>query len=125
MITGQNWMIFSVAAFLIALTPGPNMAFIASRTLEQGRGAGLVSLAGVQVGFLVHIVLAITGLAAVLAAVPHLFEIIRWAGAGYMAYLALKAVLPQRSHRAQPGARGQSGWVNLFTTGLATCVFRC
>jgi threonine/homoserine/homoserine lactone efflux protein len=65
------------------------MLFLVSRTLAQGRAAGFVSLAGTSTGFALHAVAAALGLTALLAAVPLAFEIVRWAGAVYLAWLAI------------------------------------
>ncbi|MBX3653494.1 MAG: LysE family translocator [Ramlibacter sp.] len=85
---------FALAALVLVLTPGPNMIYCVSRTLVQGRGAGLLSLAGVVLGFVVHMMAAALGLTALLAAVPLAFDIIRLAGAGYLLWLAWQAFKP-------------------------------
>ena len=85
---------FALASLLLVLTPGPNMVYCVSRTLCQGRTAGLVSLAGVLAAFLVHLCAATLGLTALLAAVPLAFDAIRLAGAAYLLWMALQAVKP-------------------------------
>jgi threonine/homoserine/homoserine lactone efflux protein len=89
MIPLETWLLFCVACVALAATPGPNMLFLVSRTLAQGRAAGFVSLAGTSSGFALHAVAAALGLSALLAAVPIAFEIVRWAGAIYLAWLAI------------------------------------
>jgi multidrug efflux pump len=64
------WLLFCAACVALALTPGPNMLLLVSRTLAQGRRAGLLTLAGTQSGLAVHIAAVALGLAALLAAVP-------------------------------------------------------
>jgi len=85
---------FALAALLLVLTPGPNMIYCVSRALCQGRAAGLISLGGVLVAFLVHLMAAALGLTAVLLAVPFAFETIRMAGAAYLLWLAWQAIKP-------------------------------
>ena len=85
---------FALAALLLVLTPGPNMIYCVSRALCQGRSAGLISLGGVLVGFLVHLVAAALGLTALLHAVPFAFDAVRLAGAAYLLWLAWQAVKP-------------------------------
>lgn len=85
---------FALTALLLVLTPGPNMIYCVSRTLSQGRGAGLLSLGGVLLGFLAHLFAAALGLTALLAAVPMAFDAIRIAGAAYLLWLAWQAVKP-------------------------------
>jgi threonine/homoserine/homoserine lactone efflux protein len=94
MLTPSELAWFALASLLLVLTPGPNMIYCVSRTLCQGRGAGVVSLAGVLVGFLVHLVAASLGLTALLAAVPFAFDTVRLAGAAYLLWLAWQAVRP-------------------------------
>ena len=94
MLTVAELAWFSLASLLLVLTPGPNMIYCVSRALCQGRGAGIVSLAGVLVGFLVHLVAATLGLTALLAAVPFAFDAVRLAGAAYLLWMAWQAVKP-------------------------------
>ena len=85
---------FALASLLLALTPGPNMIYCVSRTLIQARRAGLISLGGVLMAFLVHLCAAALGLTALLLAVPLAFDAIRFAGAAYLLWLAWQAVRP-------------------------------
>jgi len=89
MIPLDTWLLFCLACVALAATPGPNMLFLVSRTLAQGRGAGFVSLAGTSSGFALHAVAAAFGLSALLAAIPLAFEVVKWAGAIYLAWLAI------------------------------------
>lgn len=83
---------FSLAAFLMVISPGPNMIFLISRSITQGKTAGLVSLAGVICGFLFHIVLAGFGVTTILLAVPFSYGILKISGAVYLLYLAYQAI---------------------------------
>jgi threonine/homoserine/homoserine lactone efflux protein len=83
-----------VIGLLMVLTPGPNMIYLVSRTITQGKRAGAVSLAGVALGFLVYLTATNLGLAAVFVAVPDLYLALRVAGACYLAWLAFKALRP-------------------------------
>jgi threonine/homoserine/homoserine lactone efflux protein len=94
MLTAQELGWFALAALVLVITPGPNMIYCVSRTLCQGRAAGMTSLAGVLLGFLVHLLAATVGLTALLMAVPLAFDAIRLAGAGYLLWLAWQAVKP-------------------------------
>lgn len=85
---------FSFASLLLVLTPGPNMIYCVSRALCQGRKAGVISLGGVIVGFLVHLTAASLGLTALLHTVPFAFDAIRLLGAAYLLWLAWQAVKP-------------------------------
>ncbi|EHQ41300.1 LysE family translocator [Myroides odoratus] len=94
MIPFQELVLFAVAAVILAITPGPNMIYLISRTLSQGKKAGLISLLGVMVGFLFHILLVSFGLTAVLFTIPYAYTILKWTGALYLVYLAFQAVKP-------------------------------
>src|SRR5512141_354892 len=92
MIPLDSLALFSLACVLLVLTPGPNLLYLISRTLCQGRAAGVISLAGTTTGFGVHIVAAAFGLSAILAAVPMAYDVVRFAGAVYLVWLAVDAI---------------------------------
>ncbi|MTE17897.1 LysE family translocator [Streptomyces sp. TRM43335] len=88
--------VLGVAAISLGmvLTPGPNMIYLVSRSITQGRRAGIVSLGGVALGFLVYLSAANLGLSVVFLAVPGLYAAVKFAGAGYLAWLAWQALRP-------------------------------
>lgn len=94
MISGQQFAVFVAAALFMALTPGPNMIYLISRSICQGRAAGFVSWSGVVLGFAVHMLCASIGLTALFMAVPLGYELLRFAGALYLLWLAWQAVRP-------------------------------
>ena len=94
MLTFPELAWFALVALALVLTPGPNMIYCISRTLCQGRGAGMVSLGGVAAGFVVHLLAASFGLTALLLAVPLAFTAIKVLGAAYLLWLAWQAVKP-------------------------------
>jgi len=121
MIPLDSLALFAVACVLLAVTPGPNLMYLISRTLCQGRAAGMISLAGTTTGFLFYAVAAALGLTAVFVAVPVLYDVVRWAGAAYLLWLAWDAVRPRGSgglfaRRDLPPARPAV----LFRTGMLT-----
>ncbi len=81
MIPLDSLALFALACVLLALTPGPNLMYLISRTLCQGRAAGMVSLAGTTTGFLFYALAAAFGLTAIFVAIPVLYDVVRWAGA--------------------------------------------
>ncbi|MEV4326868.1 LysE family translocator [Microbispora rosea] len=85
--------VVSVALGMV-LSPGPNMMYLVSRSISQGRRAGIISLSGVVAGFLVYLTATNLGLAALFAAVPQVLTAIRLAGAGYLMWLAWKTIRP-------------------------------
>jgi threonine/homoserine/homoserine lactone efflux protein len=85
---------FALLCLGMVLTPGPNMMYLVSRSICQGRRAGLVSLGGVGLGFLVYMLAAAFGITALLFAVPLAYDGLRLAGAAYLLYLAWQALKP-------------------------------
>ncbi|MEN5132055.1 LysE family translocator [Elizabethkingia anophelis] len=94
MIPIHDLIFFIIAAFILVISPGPNMIYLISRTITQGRKAGLTSLAGVVCGFLFHIVMVSFGLTAVLFAVPYAYVVLKTLGTVYLLYLAYQAIKP-------------------------------
>jgi threonine/homoserine/homoserine lactone efflux protein len=85
---------FALVALGLVITPGPNMMYLVSRSICQGRRAGLVSLGGVGLGFLVYMVAAAFGITALLFTVPFAYDALRLAGAAYLLHLAWQALKP-------------------------------
>ncbi|OOL32332.1 lysine transporter LysE [Rhodococcus rhodochrous] len=112
----------AVVALGMVLTPGPNMMYLTSRSLAQGRRAGLVSLAGVGTGFLCYLLAAAAGLSALFAAVPVAYDLLRFAGAGYLAYLAWGILRPGGGALFAPAPATEHSAARLFGMGLATNV---
>lgn len=104
----------------MVLTPGPNMMYLVSRTVAQGRRAGLVSLAGVAAGFGVYLLAAAVGITAVFAVVPGLYLGLKLAGAGYLLWLAWQAVRPGGTSVFAPVELPVDPARRLFTMGLVT-----
>ena len=107
-------------ATALVLTPGPNMMYLVSRTLTQGRRAGLISLAGVALGFGVYLSATNLGLAAVFVAVPDLYLAVKVAGTGYLAWLAFKTLRPGGVSVFEPAPMSPDSSRRLFTMGLLT-----
>ncbi|MEU7766356.1 LysE family translocator [Nocardia sp. NPDC049190] len=110
----------SAAAVGMVLTPGPNMMYLVSRTVSQGRRAGLVSLGGVAAGFGVYLAAATAGITAVFAVVPGLYLVVKLAGAAYLGWLAWQAVRPGGMSVFAPTALPADPPRRLFTMGLVT-----
>jgi len=89
-----NMLMFGLIALGMVLTPGPNMIYLISRSICQGRRAGLISLGGVAMGFVFYMLCAAFGITAFIFAVPYAYDTLRFAGALYLLYLAWQAVKP-------------------------------
>jgi threonine/homoserine/homoserine lactone efflux protein len=94
MIPFNELLLFALAALVLVISPGPNMIYLISRSITQGRKAGLISLAGVVCGFLFHIILVSFGLTAILFAVPYAYTVLKTMGVVYLLYLAWQAIKP-------------------------------
>ncbi|WP_029008920.1 LysE family translocator [Azospirillum halopraeferens] len=92
--TSTTVLAFALVALGMVLTPGPNMIYLISRSICQGRGAGVISLGGVALGFVFYMLCSALGITALLFAVPYAYDALRLAGAAYLAYLAWQAVRP-------------------------------
>jgi threonine/homoserine/homoserine lactone efflux protein len=99
--------LFLVAALALAVTPGPAVLYIVTRSVSQGRGAGAVSCLGIAMGTLVHIVAAAFGLSAILASSMLAFGLVKYAGAAYLVWLGLRKLArePQAAVLDGPPAR--------------------
>lgn len=89
-----NLIAFAAIALGMVLTPGPNMVYLISRSISQGRVAGLISLGGVALGFVFYMLCAAFGITAIVMAVPYAYDTLRVAGALYLLYLAWQALRP-------------------------------
>lgn len=110
----------AAVALGLVLTPGPNMIYLVSRSITQGKRAGMISLTGVAVGFFVYLVAAATGLAAVFALVPALYTVLKLAGAAYLLWLAWQAVRPGGRSAFAPKDLPVDPPRKLFAMGLLT-----
>jgi len=89
-----NLLMFGLIALGMVLTPGPNMIYLISRSICQGRRAGLISLGGVALGFVFYMLCAAFGITAFVFAVPYAYDTLRFGGALYLLYLAWQAIKP-------------------------------
>lgn len=87
----HGWWLFVGAVFLLSGTPGPNMLHVMSRSIELGFRSAVAAMAGCLLAIAIVLTASAAGLAAVLLAVPGLFDILRYAGAGYLVWLGIRA----------------------------------
>lgn len=88
----QLLLLFSATVLPLICTPGPDMLFIASQAVSGGASMGLRATLGVVLGYVVHSLMVVVGLAATVASFPTLFESIRWIGIFYLLFIAFKLV---------------------------------
>ncbi len=121
MVASGTLAAFALVALGLVLTPGPNMVYLISRSIAQGKMAGTISLMGVAMGFVFYMFAAAFGLTALLLAVPFAYDAIRWAGAAYLLYLAWNAVKPGARSLLEPRTDLPiDGPVRLFAMGFLT-----
>ena len=111
---------FAAIALGMVLTPGPNMAYLVSRSVCQGRAAGLISLGGVALGFLTYMLLAAFGITALLFAIPYAYDALRLCGAAYLAWMAWNALRPGGASPFQVRELPPDSPRRLFAMGLLT-----
>lgn len=92
--SATTFIAFGLVAFGMVLTPGPNLIYILSRSITQGHVAGLISLGGVLLGFVVYVLCAAFGITALVFAVPYAYDALRFAGAAYLLWLAWQTLKP-------------------------------
>lgn len=120
MVDPSGILAVAVVALGMVLTPGPNMIYLASRSITQGRRAGVISLGGVAVGFVTYLLATNLGLSVAFVAVPELYLGVKLAGAAYLGYLAWSALRPGGVSAFAPQDVPHVSSPKLFTMGLTT-----
>jgi threonine/homoserine/homoserine lactone efflux protein len=118
--TTANLLAFAAVSFGMVLTPGPNMIYLISRSICQGRVAGLISLGGVALGFVFYMLSAAFGITALLLVVPYAYEALCYGGAAYLFWLAWQAIKPGGRSPFQVKQLPQDSPRKLFVMGLVT-----
>ena len=116
----ENLLAFGLVSLGMVLTPGPNMVYLISRSICQGRAAGLISLGGVALGFVFYMMCAALGITAIVMAVPYAYDALRIGGALYLIYLAWQAVRPGGRSPFEVRNLPQDGPGKLFLMGFLT-----
>ncbi|MBA1365058.1 LysE family translocator [Burkholderia gladioli] len=111
---------FVAVGGMLAVTPGPNMVYVMSRSVSQGPRAGLTSLAGVMLGYLTYMFGAAFGLTAIFLTIPGAARVLAAAGALYLLYLSWQAVRPGARSPFEVNARQAERPRRLFAMGAAT-----
>lgn len=116
----SSLLAYGLISLGMVLIPGPNMIYLISRSICQGRTAGLISLGGVALGFVVYMVCAALGITALVMAVPFAYDALRLGGALYLVYLAWQAVKPGGRSPFQVRDLPKDSPRKLVTMGLVT-----
>lgn len=113
---------FIGASMIVLLTPGPGVLYVVTRGAVQGRRAGIVSAAGLSAGAFVHVIAAVVGLSAILATSATAFTIVKLAGAAYLIWIGVQAIL-SRGGLARPDAVAPQPMRRLFLDGVIISIF--
>ena len=124
-------LVFSAAALVMLVMPGPAVLYIVARSIDQGRLAGIVSVLGIGLGTMVHVLAAALGISALLVSSATAFAAVKFLGAGYLIYLGVRKLMEhdQRSvtvqSQPQPLSRAfsQGVVVNILNPKLAIFFF--
>jgi len=120
MISLTTLALFSGACLALTAAPGPDMLLIASRSVSQGRMAGFASLAGILAGTYCHALAAALGLSQLFLAVPVAYDVVRFAGAAYLLYLAFKTFRSEGTVLSPNVAMRRYPTGRIFRQGLLT-----
>ncbi len=115
----QALLAFIGAGLLLNITPGPDVLYIVGRSLSQGRLAGVVSALGISAGCLVHVAAAAFGLSTLLLTVPLAYDVVRYAGAAYLVWLGVRALMSRSGALTLPEMTRVSHWAT-FRQGMVT-----
>ncbi|WP_127532166.1 LysE family translocator [Paenibacillus kobensis] len=89
----EHYPLFLLSGILLNITPGSDTIYILGRTMSQGRSAGMMSVLGIVSGAVAHTMFAAAGLSIILMKSAALFQVMKWAGAGYLIYLGIRSIL--------------------------------
>jgi threonine/homoserine/homoserine lactone efflux protein len=120
MISSSTFAALGLLALASALTPGPNMIYLVSRSICQGQVAGFISLIGIASGSMLYIVCTSLGITSIVMALPYAYDALRLAGAAYLLYLAWQAVRPNGRAPFQVRDLPPDSNRRLFTMGIVT-----
>ncbi|HSO54191.1 MAG TPA: LysE family translocator [Actinomycetes bacterium] len=116
--------LFAVAAVTLLVIPGPAVLYIVTRSVDQGRAAGLASVCGVHVGTLVHVAAAALGLSALLVSSATAYDTVRWLGAAYLVWLGVRRLMAhdEPSTPASDPDTSRMGLGRIFAQGVVVNV---
>jgi len=113
----STFLLFAAASLAFLAIPGPSVFYIVTRSLAQGRRAGVTSMLGVQAGGLVHVVAAALGVSALIASSATAFTIVKYAGAAYLVLLGVRKLLSHGEQDVEPEPHGPATGTRLFWQG--------
>lgn len=122
-----RYLAFAGIAAVLTITPGADMALVAKNVFTRGKKGSLATTTGICSGLFVHATASALGLSAILAESARAFEIVKWAGAGYLFYLGVRALVramkdssPANFDPLQNSTKTRVGWWGAYAEGLFT-----
>jgi len=122
MVAPHTLALFTVAALALVIVPGPNVVYITTRSVAEGRRAGVASALGVETGTLVHVGVAAAGLSYLIAESAVAFNAVKYAGAAYLVYLGVRTLLRRDAATGEPAALPR-GLRRAYLEGVVVNVF--
>jgi len=116
-----NLLFFLIATVTLNVTPGPDMLYVIARSVGQGRSAGIASAFGIAGGCLVHTLAVAFGLASLMMAVPVAYGLVKYAGAAYLVFLGIRALMGPQPMTADAPLR-EDTLTAIFFQGVVTNV---
>lgn len=120
MVSLSTLVAFAIVSLSMVCSPGPNMIYLISRSITQGRMAGFISLLGIMLGFVIYIIATMFGLTVLFVAVPAVYEAVKWAVAAYLLWLAWNSIKPGATSIMEPRMISNEPPRKLFLRGLMT-----
>lgn len=117
----NSLLLFMLATIALNVTPGPDMLYVITRSVGQGRAAGVASSLGIAAGCFVHILAVTFGLASLMMAVPAAYEVVKYAGAAYLIYLGVRTLTSRQPKDAETPIKDTS-LQKIFLQGVITNV---
>ena len=106
----MSFLTFLLAALVLAITPGPGLAYVVARTVAGSRAEGLASCGGTAIGGMFHVVAAALGLSLLIAQSALAFSLVKYVGAAYLVYLGVRLLVRKDAHFDVEGVASKGGW---------------
>ncbi len=116
----QNFWLFIISSLILLLIPGPAVLYILTRSVEQGRRAGLISVLGIELGNLVLVLGTALGLAAIILSSEFTFIVVKYLGAAYLVYLGIRRILSKNENSTV--LIEQKNLSHIFSQGIIVAV---
>ncbi len=117
----QNLYLFITAALVLVLTPGPVVLYVVTRSIDQGRKAGMASVLGAELGNFMHVLAAALGLSAILMSSALAFDVVKYLGAAYLIYLGIRKFMATDENSTEAVIEPESNW-RIFSQGFIVAV---